>query len=82
MTVASKGKHTPGPWEIFYARTGKHETIAIMLSGTRREIVSWVGFDASAFPKQNRANARLIAAAPDLLKELKEALESLKMESE
>ena len=63
-------KHTPGPW---YAVDGnKHRDfnqIAIRASGLRRK----TGGDVSVchVERFNEANARLIAAAPELLQALK-----------
>ena len=69
-------KHTPGPWELFHrAHGGDKWTIAVFKSGTKHEVVSWTGFDSSHFQKQALANARLIAAAPELLAALKRARE-------
>lgn len=56
--------HTPGPWVVF-ARNGVLEIDAVGPNA----VVHWTGFDASAYankPKENLANARLIASAPDL----------------
>jgi len=69
--------HTPGPWTV---------TNALQTSGTRAPIVGYAGgwvarvFHPSAMPgltslappaDEAEANARLIAAAPDLLAALK-----------
>jgi hypothetical protein len=55
-------KHTPGPWKIFGARAE---------NGTSQEIHAESKFIARVFmngnPMEREANARLIAAAPDLL---------------
>jgi hypothetical protein len=40
----------------------------------RNEVIHWTGFDASHFPKAAKANARLIAAAPDMLAALVNAM--------
>ena len=66
--------HTPGPWHI--DRTGEHHGqrpygIRAGKRGlTRRNIVNWGGLAAPASP-ETEANARLIAAAPDLLEALR-----------
>lgn len=61
-----KTKHTPGPWQVGESISGKplivtksHGTIAQPTGGFENEI---------------KANARLIAAAPDLLAIVKELL--------
>lgn len=69
--------HTPGPWAAFVDRQSK--TVAVNIgaepNGRRPCIVDWVGFDSCGLPLNQRiANARLIAAAPDLLEALKAML--------
>jgi len=66
-------QHTPGPWAIETDRDAghsnhqRHHIFAIVGGGNRLAVCCY---------KQNEeANARLIAAAPDLLEALKEALE-------
>ena len=55
-------KHTPGPWYAFI----RGRTIAILADG-KRPVVAWPGFDSSGYNlKAQKANARLISAAPDL----------------
>ena len=65
-------KWTPGPWMI----AGKEETTVYSL-GPMGTTVFWCGIQAagkeSASEEECKANARLIAAAPDLV----EALEGL-----
>ena len=63
---------TPAPWRLF----NKNGTVAVIADAKpapHNEVISWTGFDASDFQKQNVANARLIAAAPELY----EALEAV-----
>jgi hypothetical protein len=60
-------KHTPGPWQVH----GSH----IYTADPERALLAQVfnsGSKASDYPLQ--ANARLIAAAPELLEALKECL--------
>jgi len=59
--------HTPGPWKPFV----NNSVVAVMKGGSRKEVIKWTGFDGSDFPNDVEANARLIAAAPDLLAALK-----------
>ena len=69
-------KHTPGPWKVESSSKDGSRVTAIAL-------VAWCGanscfgVDGNQFisAKQARANARLIAAAPELLEALK-ALDS------
>lgn len=64
-------KHTPGPWK---------KCIAGGVTEVRCDapvpVVSWAGFDdANRSLDEHRANARLIAAAPDLLEACKACLD-------
>lgn len=69
-------KHTPGPWNI--ADIENREESFVILTEDKRVI----GWTANSFnddmgeyvSEENKANARLIAAAPDLLKVCEEAL--------
>ncbi len=66
-----KPQHTPGPWTAFIAQN----TVAVCIGnktdgsfGHRPCVVNWQGFDSCDLPiEKQAANARLIAAAPDLL---------------
>lgn len=76
-------KHTPAPWSAFVSR--KSKTIAVCIgddaNGRRPCIVDWPGFDSCDLPiSQKVANARLIAAAPELLQALQMAREQLALE--
>lgn len=68
--------HTPGPWGAsgVHVRTETH-TVAVAVGQTRK--APWDGPDASVDYDQCCANARLIAAAPDLLEALEEVLEDI-----
>lgn len=69
-------KHTPGPWELFNC----NHTVAVTAGPPpKNEVVAWTGFDATNFPKAAVANARLIAAAPDLLDRLRSARRLLEL---
>ena len=68
-------KHTPGPWVLFKSRKIIQVDIGYEANGTRPCVIGWPGFDSNDLPfAQNEANARLIAAAPDLLEALQELL--------
>jgi hypothetical protein len=71
MTTA-KAMHTPGPWKIVTAwpyevRKGD--------GATCHRIADCRDYNCIAYTKENEANARLIAAAPDLLSALKKIVE-------
>ena len=57
-------KHTPGPWKV----------VGTEIWGARVKIASGRGAYDEKDRQKNKANARLIAAAPDLLKVCKVAL--------
>lgn len=68
-------KHTPGPWKLWVARSS-NPTIEIQC-GERTPVVAWPGFDDSNRAKEiHIANARLIAAAPEMLEAAKLILQS------
>ena len=60
-------KHTPGPWGIKTTETG---TKAVFSSSTG----AWVAHTVRSLSSTQDANARLIAAAPDLLEALNRVL--------
>ena len=63
--MSNKQQHTPGPWVVYYRRK------VAAIEGTPlqdRPVAQWV---------YNGADARLIAAAPELLSALKSARERL-----
>ena len=61
-------KHTPGPWSVYSGKGVIQVDIGPRATGHRPCIVHWSGFDSNDLPRQkDAANARLIAAAPDLL---------------
>lgn len=69
----SPRKHTPGPWRVFISTSGSQIIGIGELDGQGIADCGfgvWRGGSAEAF-----ANARLIAAAPDLLAELRNMVE-------
>lgn len=72
-------QHTPRPWTVYH----KHDVLQIDFGdnhGTRPCIVMWPGFDGNGLSKRcNLANARLIAAAPDLLEAATIVVNSLEL---
>lgn len=75
----SEAKHTPGPWEWWDHLSGRpkgYDLAELFAAVPRRRILKLyggAGLDALGKDPEQRANAHLIAAAPDLL----EALEAL-----
>lgn len=66
-------KHTPGPW---YATTRRGSWDWLVAHDERNEICQMF-HDGTDLNETGEANARLIAAAPDLLAELKGIAETL-----
>lgn len=68
--------HTPGPWELG-DETNNHAQVCLGSSGHSCDMNRWP--DYPGLPEisrdEMRANARLIAAAPDLLAALKAVLD-------
>ena len=60
-------EHTPGPWSVIYGRRGNGPHRIEADAPASVAMVSGMGQDGAA-------NARLIAAAPDLLKALKSVM--------
>lgn len=60
------GAHTPGPWEVRPCLLTKNLDICLPVESGKTAVISTAW--------GNEANARLIAAAPDLLNALEEAL--------
>ena len=78
----SEVKHTPGPWEVIIDDDGNPLSGRPMVAATPEldcAIVHWDGFvqpywRSARGDKEIHANARLIAAAPDLLEALERCL--------
>ena len=72
----SKSKHTPGPWILTFDGTGilalsKKGTFIKVAESLTVQLVDGTG-DHSLTPEKVAANARLIAAAPELLEALEQ----------
>lgn len=76
-------KHTPGPWTINYAPNGlPYQIIASDQDDTKpgkvgTKITRWASISLPS-STEGMANARLIAASPDLLEACIEAIEAIK----
>jgi len=70
--MSSTGTYTPGPWRMEEFRKGSY-LVTARNAGTARE-----GIVAQHVP--GIANARLIAAAPELLEVIREAVDSAERE--
>lgn len=81
-----EGRHTPGPWSIQYGVTNDPEKYAPGIDSEEGDfsILMWgekqheEGGIRGRTTEEQQANARLIAAAPDLLKACRQALVALK----
>lgn len=71
MTTKTEVRHTPGPWNIVYEGLGSHNTVPAIIKGRFLE-VRVIKAENLADPLPD---ARLIAAAPELLEALKEIME-------
>ena len=60
-------KHTPAPWIVKYTRTSKVNSHVILEQSNHHEITS---VKRQCDEEESEANARLIAAAPELLEAL------------
>jgi hypothetical protein len=60
--------HTPGPWRVMPPSVGRFKVGAARAHSEAFQIVG----EASNYNEQAEANARLIAAAPELLEALQE----------
>jgi len=66
--------HTPGPWRAYIS---EHNTIEIE-DKNQDIIISWAGFDSChKIIPERKANAHLIAAAPEMLEALTECRDVL-----
>jgi hypothetical protein len=76
----SNTKHTPGPWRHYHGKLRPQfpNLIHEIVDKNGEAIVKWGGFDGVDLPKkQIAANARLMAAAPELLEACEAAYASL-----
>ena len=74
--------HTPGPWEVGYDDGSGEEHITGPDDNERIAAIRWgcsCCQDTSPLTPKEQANARLIAAAPDLLAALKGLFENCAM---
>lgn len=72
-----ENKHTPGPWHVFDNRTDKsfdRYDVARIGVGSKldSDVANCYGFASERTDEEVLANARLIAAAPDMLAALQE----------
>lgn len=74
-------QHTPGPWSRFDLGKWQGVEIGETPTGEQPCIVHWSGFDACGLSQpEYAANARLIAAAPELLDALEKAAKKLTLD--
>lgn len=65
--------HTPGPW-VLHKRDDEDEATMVKHVGENNDMFVCVTNVNWRYPKENAANARLIAATPDLLEALKDMI--------
>ena len=65
-------KHTPGPWEVAYQDKNGQSVV----KGEHIEVATCWHHCVGSIEKEMHANARLIAAAPELLEALKEIVDA------
>jgi hypothetical protein len=70
----SKPMHTPGPWSLTGPRFAGYDVHAGVVSGKFNIENRVASVDARSSANETSANARLIAAAPDLLEACERAL--------
>ena len=68
-TEQTETKHTPGPWKVFYTTTG--QTILGIGEADGAEGITDAQFGLWRDGAEREANARLIAAAPELFELVK-----------
>ena len=77
--------HTPGPWQAEHSTSGGHDLYAFV-APNRSALGHFAGYleqtneDRWLGTGPNAANARLIAAAPDMLEALEEVMDELDVE--
>ena len=64
----TEAKHTPGPWRLRYGKLFEYDYL--LKAGKDTPIAYWNNFKIRT-KKESKANARLIAAAPELLQALR-----------
>jgi hypothetical protein len=71
----SDAKHTPGPWRVSGCMSGNMALIEHGAAGEHSPIIAEVSSDGGSLPRD--ANAALIAAAPELLAELRSSVKMM-----
>lgn len=70
----SNTKHTPGPWAFYPKYEGEHAVAVVKDLLAVAEVVGSQGSEGQISKETAIANAKLIAAAPEMLEALKEEL--------
>ncbi len=73
----SETKHTPGPWEFDGEYVWADAVRGYVADPNTEDMTSGRGLAKLEAPEMIKANGRLIAAAPELLEALQDALEYL-----
>lgn len=70
-----KNKFTPGPWIVQVNKYNKHELLVKTLNASNR-IISSFGSEEEPLDETDKANARLIAAGPEMYAMLNKILKT------
>lgn len=70
IRIEEKAKHTPGPWVYCYTGTSNAEMFRIKTNARREQSGIARVFSWTDHSEESKENARLIAAAPELLEAL------------
>ena len=84
----SDAKHTPGPWKVHHtkATTQQAGSVFIGANGETEPVAEVLGqindpVDGERSKSEQLANARLLAAAPDLLAALRDECEGINLDT-
>lgn len=84
--MTATGKHTPGPW-VVGGESGNDSEAEFIVTKDESRTIAWTtntfdadaddGYGSEVITEEDRANGRLIAAAPELLEALKSVVDQL-----
>lgn len=77
MTTESRSKHTPGPWRARTEGTELNPDWIAVFNSTGKWALATANQSAGIDREEAKANARLIAAAPEMLDALENAVQTI-----